>query len=117
MLHESWKHLDLIKPPKAERLPDIITVDEAKRLYEAGVSCDRAQIGAGPDATCEAADQADWGPYVDLAMADEESLAEVHDSAARLGVQVATIAGYNDFTSGRQSAEVPFVVWKISPLA
>lgn len=48
-----------------------------------------------------------------LDYADEESLAEVRDAAARLGVKVATIAGYNDFTSGRQSAEVPFVEMQI----
>lgn len=43
-------------------------VGEAKRLYEAGVPCERAMVDARPEATCEAADQADWGPYIDLAM-------------------------------------------------
>ena len=32
MLHKPWVNLDLIKPPKAQRLPDIVTVEEAKRL-------------------------------------------------------------------------------------
>ena len=35
VLHKPWVNLDLIKPPKAQRLPDIVTVDEAKRLIEA----------------------------------------------------------------------------------
>jgi len=43
-------------------------VGEAKRLYAADVPCDRAQADAGAEATCDAADQADWGPYIDLAM-------------------------------------------------
>lgn len=33
VLHKSWEHLDLIKPPKTQRLPDIVTIDEAKRLF------------------------------------------------------------------------------------
>ncbi len=48
----------------------IHVVDEAKRLHAAGVPCERAQPGAAPDASCEAADQADWGIYSELAMGD-----------------------------------------------
>ncbi len=33
VLHKPWVNVDLIKPPKAQRLPDIVTVDEAKRLF------------------------------------------------------------------------------------
>lgn len=33
VLHKPWSNVDLIKPPKAQRLPDIVTVDEAKRLF------------------------------------------------------------------------------------
>ena len=33
LLHKPWTHLDLIKPPKAKRLPDIVTVEEAKALF------------------------------------------------------------------------------------
>ena len=33
VLHKSWKNIDLIKPPKTQRLPDIVTVDEAQRLF------------------------------------------------------------------------------------
>jgi len=33
VLHKAWVSIDLIKPPKTQRLPDIVTVDEAKRLF------------------------------------------------------------------------------------
>ena len=35
VLHRPWVHLDLIKPPKSQRLPDIVTVEEAARLFKA----------------------------------------------------------------------------------
>jgi integrase/recombinase XerD len=35
VLHKPWANLDLIKPPKAQRLPDIVTVEEAGRLFVA----------------------------------------------------------------------------------
>ncbi len=35
VLHKPWENIDLIKPPKAQRLPDIVTVDEAKGLFVA----------------------------------------------------------------------------------
>jgi len=35
VLHKPWENIDLIKPPKTQRLPDIVTVDEAKRLFVA----------------------------------------------------------------------------------
>jgi len=33
VLRKPWANVDLIKPPKAQRLPDILTVEEAKRLF------------------------------------------------------------------------------------
>jgi len=33
VLHKPWEKVDLIKPPKARRLPNIVTVDEAARLF------------------------------------------------------------------------------------
>ncbi len=33
VLHKPWVNVDLIKPPKVQRLPDILTVDEAKGLF------------------------------------------------------------------------------------
>jgi len=38
-----------------------------------------------------------------------ESLAEIRTTADRLGIEIATIAGYTDFTAGRHTPEVPFV--------
>jgi site-specific recombinase XerD len=35
VLHKLWVNVDLIKPPKTQRLPDIVTVEEAKRLFMA----------------------------------------------------------------------------------
>jgi integrase/recombinase XerD len=32
VLHKPWENVDLIKPPKTQRLPDIVTIEEAKRL-------------------------------------------------------------------------------------
>lgn len=33
VLRKPWTSLDLVKPPKARRLPDIVTVEEAKQLF------------------------------------------------------------------------------------
>ncbi len=33
VLHKPWVNVDLIKPPRAIRLPDIITIEEAARLF------------------------------------------------------------------------------------
>jgi len=35
VLRKHWKNVDLIKPPKAVRLPDIVTVGEAASLFKA----------------------------------------------------------------------------------
>ena len=35
VLHKPWVHVDLIKPPKGQRLPDIVTVEETQRLIQA----------------------------------------------------------------------------------
>ena len=32
VLHKPWENIDLIKPPKTQRLPDIITIEQAERL-------------------------------------------------------------------------------------
>jgi hypothetical protein len=33
--HKPWENIDLIKPPKTQRLPDIVNIEEAKRLFMA----------------------------------------------------------------------------------
>jgi site-specific recombinase XerD len=35
VLRKPWVSVDLVKPPKGQRLPDIVTVEEAQRLIEA----------------------------------------------------------------------------------
>jgi integrase/recombinase XerD len=35
VLHKPWVTINLIKPPKSLRLPDIVTIDEAQRLFMA----------------------------------------------------------------------------------
>jgi integrase/recombinase XerD len=35
VLRKPWVALDLIRPPKAQRLPDIVTIEEAQRLFQA----------------------------------------------------------------------------------
>ena len=35
VLRQPWVAPDLIKPPRAQRLPDIVTVEEAQRLFQA----------------------------------------------------------------------------------
>ena len=35
VLRKPWTPVDLVKPPRAARLPDIVTVDEAARLFRA----------------------------------------------------------------------------------
>jgi len=35
VLRKPWVAIDLVKPPKARRLPDIVTVEEAQRLFQA----------------------------------------------------------------------------------
>ncbi|HEV3023978.1 MAG TPA: sugar phosphate isomerase/epimerase family protein [Pirellulales bacterium] len=48
---------------------------------------------------------------------NDESLAAVREAAQAAGVEIATIAGYTDFTAGRQAAEVPFVEMQLSYVA
>jgi integrase/recombinase XerD len=35
VLQQPWTHIALVKPPKAQRLPDILTVEEAQRIFMA----------------------------------------------------------------------------------
>ncbi len=34
VLHKRWEEVNLIKPPKAQRLPDIVTINEAHHLFQ-----------------------------------------------------------------------------------
>ena len=42
-----------------------------------------------------------------------EAVHEIKSAANRLQLEIPTIAGYTDFTSGRQAAEVPFVEMQV----
>ena len=44
---------------------------------------------------------------------DAASVAAVKSTAERLGIEIATLAGYTDFTAGQSAAEVPFVEMQI----
>ncbi len=35
VLHKPWDHIELIKPPRVKKLPDIVTTEEAARLFQA----------------------------------------------------------------------------------
>ena len=35
VLHQPWLNIDLIKPPRSKRLPDIVTIEEAAALFRA----------------------------------------------------------------------------------
>ncbi len=47
----------------------------------------------------------------------DESLEAIGNEARKLKVEIATIAGYTDFTAGRGSAEVPFVEMQVRYVA
>ncbi|MCL6507592.1 MAG: TIM barrel protein, partial [Bryobacteraceae bacterium] len=40
---------------------------------------------------------------------EAQDLAAIRSEAERLGIEIATVAGYTDFTAGRRAPEVPFV--------
>lgn len=48
---------------------------------------------------------------------DDASLAEIRRTAERRGIEIATLAGYTDFTVGRHAVEVPFVEMQIHYVA
>jgi sugar phosphate isomerase/epimerase len=47
----------------------------------------------------------------------DEALAPLREAARSAGVEIATIAGYTDFTAGRHAAEVPFVEMQLAYVA
>src|SRR5206468_6388820 len=46
-----------------------------------------------------------------------EAVLPIREAAQAAGVEVATIAGYTDFTTGRHAAEVPFVEMQLAYVA
>jgi sugar phosphate isomerase/epimerase len=53
-------------------------------------------------------------PHLSILGAGDAPLAVIEDTARKAGVQIATIAGYTNFTAGRGSLEVPFVEMQIA---
>jgi sugar phosphate isomerase/epimerase len=53
-------------------------------------------------------------PHLSILDWDEGGLARLRRHAANHGVEIATLAGYTDFTSGQQAAEVPFVEMQVA---
>ncbi|HOZ48149.1 MAG TPA: sugar phosphate isomerase/epimerase family protein [Candidatus Hydrogenedentes bacterium] len=53
-------------------------------------------------------------PHLSVLEASPERLAAVHDAARTAGVEIATIAGYTDFTAGQTAAEVPCVEMQVA---
>lgn len=49
-----------------------------------------------------------------LDFSDDGALAEIATVARQAGVEIATIAGYTDFTAGRTAAEVPFIEMQLA---
>jgi len=53
-------------------------------------------------------------PHLSVLDATDEQLAALREAARKAGVQIATVAGYTDFTAGKTSAEVPFVEMQVA---
>jgi len=48
-------------------------------------------------------------PHVSVLETSEDTLAQIRATAERLGIEIATLAGYTDFTAGRHAPETPFL--------
>lgn len=55
-------------------------------------------------------------PHLSICDASDARLAELRQTAASCGIEIATIAGYTDFTAGANAAEVPFVEMQVAYL-
>lgn len=53
-------------------------------------------------------------PHLSVLDTDEAELARIRRTAEECGVEIATIAGYTDFTAGRTAAEVPLVEMQVA---
>ena len=52
-------------------------------------------------------------PHLSVLDTDDEKLESIRRSARESGIEIATIAGYTDFTAGRHASEVPFIEMQI----
>lgn len=53
-------------------------------------------------------------PHLSVLDADDEDLARLRTAAEGASIEIATIAGYTDFTAGQSAAEVPFVEMQVA---
>ena len=53
-------------------------------------------------------------PHLSILDTRPEDLAGISEAAKELGIEIATIAGYTDFTAGKFAAEVPFVEMQVT---
>jgi len=53
-------------------------------------------------------------PHLSVLDLSEERLASLRQAAAAADVEIATVAGYTDFTAGQTAAEVPFVEMQVA---
>ena len=44
VLRKPWVAIDLIKPPKSQRLPNIVTVEQAGRIFQAPLCQDSCRL-------------------------------------------------------------------------
>jgi sugar phosphate isomerase/epimerase len=53
-------------------------------------------------------------PHLSIVDAQEEQLEIIREMARESGIEIASIAGYTDFTTGKNAAEVPFVEMQVA---
>lgn len=53
-------------------------------------------------------------PHLSILDTEERQLEIIRETARESGVEIATIAGYTDFTAGKTAAEVPFVEMQVA---
>lgn len=53
-------------------------------------------------------------PHLSVLDCDEKRLEAIRECAAAHGVEIASIAGYTDFTAGKTAAEVPFLEMQVA---
>ena len=53
-------------------------------------------------------------PHLSILDRDEGALSRIRETTGAVGLEIATIAGYTDFTAGKSAAEVPFVEMQVA---
>jgi len=53
-------------------------------------------------------------PHLSILDVDDKELRSIRETAEELNIEIATLAGYTDFTGGKAAAEVPFVEMQVA---